>query len=147
MASDDYICVVARFPRNSVYRYSVKGSVYQYHDVAYLNNLNLCTINGSLTEDVDGVSKTIAKSLDRPFGSIFSPSEQNTCVLVTIKSACPYTTCTFGLKWCDFNQPWCDHHICSCCIHFHCIVRHYRVLMYFVFQILGYNTTAHPTSD
>lgn len=99
MTTDDYICVVAKFPDYDIYPFSVKGSVHQYHDISYLSSQNLCAFNDSLARDVDGVNAKIMKSLDRPLKSLFSPIKQEVCLLITIRSACAYTTCDFGLKW------------------------------------------------
>lgn len=108
MPTDDYICVVAQFPDYDIYTYSINGSVYQYHDISYLSRQNLCAFNNSLTRDIDGINLKITKSLDRSFKSFISLSHQDTCLLITIKSACAYTTCTFGLEWSIFatlNNP------------------------------------------
>lgn len=87
MPSDDYICVVAQFPDYDIYTFSVNGSVYQYHDISYLSNKNLCAFNDSLTRDIDGTNAKITRSLDRPLKS-FSPSKSTTYLFTRHHQEC-----------------------------------------------------------
>ena len=93
--ADDYICVVAEFVDYTVYRYSVNGSVYQYYNVSYLANQDLCAFNDPLTTQNDDseLSFSLDHSLERPLSSVVAPNKQQTCILVTISSSlCPCRT-------------------------------------------------------
>ena len=95
---DSYMCVVATYSEEGVYRYSVKGLVHQYHNVSYLKEQDICMQDYSLIKNLDGNSAELNQSIDRLLDSLLSPEAQHTCILVTVEGYCTeFSKCAFNM--------------------------------------------------
>lgn len=84
-STNDYVCIVIETPVNTIFNYTAKGIVLQYHNLAYLSNKSLCETNSSATFETPSLQgTTISLPLRRPLRRSSAPSPQHTCVLIIV---------------------------------------------------------------
>lgn len=83
--TNDYICIVIEIPVHTIFNYSAKGSISQYHDLPYLSDRSVCeSITSTTFETPSEQGTTISLPLSRPFSRTSAWSPQHSCVLIMV---------------------------------------------------------------